>query len=89
MILVLDTKEDARRIQAEIIRAKTPQERALMGVDMIDTTYEMIKRSFSIDNPGINEAELTALVFQRYYKRDFSPAVLQEIMKKIREYKRL
>lgn len=87
--MILDTKEDARRVQAEIIRAKTPQERAMMGVDMIDTTYEMIKRNFSNNNPDINEAELTALVFQRYYKRDFPPAILLEIMEKIREYKRL
>ena len=59
----------------------------MMGVDMIDTTYEIVSRSLLIQNPGISKRELTALIFKRYYRNDFPPEVVEAIMLQIRNYK--
>ena len=56
----------------------------MMGVDMIDTTYRLVKETIAQENPGISDGELVAKVFQRYYKRDFLPQTLDEIAHEIK-----
>ena len=85
--MIQDTTYEMHRLQLAIIRSKTPEERALMGVDMIDSTYTIVKNSILRTNPGLNQADLTALIFKRYYKNDFPEQVLKEIMQKIKEFR--
>jgi hypothetical protein len=81
-----DTTEEARLKQLEIIYSKTPQERFLMGVEMIDSVRSIVESSIRSEKPGISNADLAAAVFKRYYLNDFPPDELEEIARQIREY---
>ena len=80
---MLDTSEAVRKQQVKIILSKTPQERAMMGVDMIDTAYSMIKNTIIRENPEISQGELIAKIFYRYYRREFLPSESERIMQAI------
>ena len=50
--MILDTSKAVRKQQVSIILSKTPQERVMMGVDMIDVTYNLIKKYHRSKEPG-------------------------------------
>ncbi|MBK8503611.1 MAG: hypothetical protein IPL46_16220 [Saprospiraceae bacterium] len=81
-----DTTAQARKKQLEIILSKTPEERFLLGCDMIDSTYFIVKNSIIQENPHYSEREIVAAIFERYYRNDFSREKLHEIMQAIRNY---
>ena len=79
-----DTTPEARKKQLEIILSKTPEERFLLGCDMIDSTFFIVKNSIIQENPNYSEREIIAAIFERYYRNDFSKEKLYEIMQAIR-----
>lgn len=85
MIKILDTPDEIHKKQLEIIHSKTARERALMGMDMIDSTYQMITNVIRQKYPNIPQGQLVAKVFMRYYKNDFQEDELNHIAQKIRE----
>jgi hypothetical protein len=82
-----DTTAEARKKQLQIILSKTPEERSLLGCDMIDSTYFIVKNSIVQENPEYSEREIVAAIFERYYRNDFSREKLDEIMLAIRNYR--
>lgn len=82
---MLDTTEEFRKKQIEIILSKTPTERARMGMEMIDAVYYTVKNSIKAMYPHYTEKEVIAELFRRYYKDDFSPEKVTEIMEMIRK----
>lgn len=84
MIAILDTSEEIQKKQLEIIHSKTANERALMGIQMIDSTYQMITNVIREKNPNISQGGLIEKVFMRYYKNDFQEEELNRIAQKIR-----
>lgn len=83
---MLDTTEIFRKKQIEIILSKTQSERAMMGVDMIDSVYEIVKNSIIEKNPELNNKEIICQIFQRYYANDFSQERVLDITEKIKSY---
>ncbi len=78
---MLDTTEEFRRKQIEIILAKTPRERGQMAMDMIESMRSLVKNSIMVQYPHYTEKEVIAELFRRYYKNDFSPEKIEEITK--------
>ncbi len=83
---MLDTTLDAQQKQLEIILSKSDSERAMMGVDMIDSVYQAVKKSIQNQHPEYSERELIGALFVRYYKNEFDKALLMEIAKGIKGY---
>ena len=75
-----DTSEDARQKQREIILSKTVQERLVMGLQMMEDVRQIVLNSIRIKNPGISEVDLKIEFVKRYYKNDFSPERLADII---------
>jgi len=79
-----DTTPEARDIQLQILLKKSPEERFLLGCDMIDATYFLVKNSIIRQHPDYTEQEIIAAVFERYYQNDFTKEKIQEIKQAIR-----
>jgi hypothetical protein len=74
-----DTPDFIYKKQFEIIFSKTPQERFLMGFDMIESVKKMVENSIRQEIPTISDLDLRIAVFKRYYQNDFSPPQLEKI----------
>ena len=81
-----DTTPEFQNKQMEIIFSKTPEQRMKMGFDMIDSVYKLVRNSIKTENPALNEREVVAEIFKRYYRNDFSPEELGLIADRIRNY---
>jgi hypothetical protein len=81
---MFDTNKKFQKKQIEIILSKKPSERAMMGVDMIDSVLQIVKNSIIGKHPNYNEREIVAEIFKRYYKNDFPKDKIEEIMNRIK-----
>ena len=81
-----DTTPEAHKKQLEIIMSKTPQERFMMGLEMVDSVYTMVSNSIRQQNPNLSPAELQVAIFKRYYRKDFSPELLERICQSMRQF---
>ena len=77
---MLDTTEEITKKQLEIISSKTAAQRAKMGIDMINFTYNTICNVILSENPGISEKDLKKAIFIRFYANDFNKEELQTIL---------
>ena len=75
-----DTPAFIYKKQFDIIFSKTPQERFLMGFDMIESVKRMVENSIRRETPSISDFDLRIAVFRRYYQNDFSPIQLEKIV---------
>jgi hypothetical protein len=82
-----DTAPDVEQIQRDIIHSKTDHERAMMGIDMIESTRKIVLNSIKIENSDLTEREVIAELFERYYGHEFSQDEIEIIKKGIIEYK--
>lgn len=85
---MLDTTEEFRKKQIEIIMAKTPRERGQMAMEMIEAMRSLVKNTIIAQYPHYTEREVVAELFYRYYKNDFAPEQLAEITRGIRNYQK-
>ena len=74
-----DTPDFIYKKQFDIIFSKTPQERFLMGFDMIESVKRMVENSIRRETPSISDLDLRIAVFKRYYQNDFSTIQLEKI----------
>jgi len=81
-----DTPEHVRKIQYDIIMSKTPEERFMMGIGMMDDVRRMVEGSIREQNPGISEIDLKVAVFKRYYSKDFSAGELNNIIESMKAW---
>ena len=81
-----DTSPKMRNKQLEIIYSKTSAERAMMGVDMIDSVKQIVSNSIRNKHPELSELELKIAVFKRYYQNDFTPEQMEKITESMREF---
>jgi hypothetical protein len=75
-----DTTTAAHAQQLAIIYAKTPHERAMMGIEMIDTVRQIVENSIRVKEPNISPKDLLIAVIKRYYVTDFSEIELSKII---------
>lgn len=81
-----DTSPKMRKKQLEVIHAKTSSERAMMGIDMIDSVKKIVTNSIRNKHPEYSELELRIAVFKRYYKKDFSPEQMEKIIEDMKSF---
>jgi hypothetical protein len=67
----------------ELLRARTPEERMLMGASMFDTARAMAVAGIRDAHPEYGEGELRRALFLRLYGQDFEPAVRDRIADRI------
>jgi hypothetical protein len=75
-----ETTTAAHAQQLAIIYAKTPHERAMMGIEMIDTVRQIVENSIRAKEPNISPKDLLIAVIKRYYATDFSEIELSKII---------
>ena len=78
--IMTDTTPEMRKMQAAISAAMTPQERFMQGIEMMDYVKMVVENSIKAQNPNISETELKVAVFIRYYKKNFTPERLADII---------
>jgi len=83
---MLDTSHEIQQKQLEIIFAKTPQERFLIGAETIDFGRTMVESSIKQQNPGICELDLKIAVFKRYYSTIFEKEEMDRIIRSLINY---
>ncbi|MBC7920795.1 MAG: hypothetical protein H7Z75_06845 [Ferruginibacter sp.] len=81
-----DTTEDARKKQLEIIFSKTPEERFLMGIEMIDYVRTVVENSIRAENANLSAIDVRIAVFKRYYAKEFSIEEINLITESMRNY---
>lgn len=81
-----DTTPEARQKQLSIIFSKSPEERFLMGIEMIDYVYMVVENSIKAENPNISLIDLKIAVFKRYYGKEFSKEEMVRIEDSMRNY---
>ncbi len=75
-----DTSPEMHKKMHELIRQKTPEERAKMGWSMYLTSRYIITQVILQKKPDITPAELRKELFLAFYKNDFSPAEREKIL---------
>lgn len=83
-----DTTREAQQLQRNIIHSKTDHERAMMGIDMIESTRKIVINSIKNEKPHLSEREVIAELFERYYGQEFSREEKQVIKKGIIQYQK-
>lgn len=79
-----DTPKHIVEMQRNMIHSKTEEERFLMGADMIDSVYEMVKNQIIEESPELSEQEIRAKLFLRFYQNDFSEQEKEKIVEHIK-----
>ncbi|WP_350201254.1 hypothetical protein [Gracilimonas sp.] len=79
-----DTPRHISDIQKKIILSKTNEERSLMGAEMIDSVYQMIRDRIIEEKPGLSKREINAEMFLRYYQNEFSEQEKEKIIASIK-----
>lgn len=67
----------------EMMAAKTPEERFLMGCSMFDTAKELAKGGILHEKPYLSPIELRREIFLRFYADDFDKPTLQKILARL------
>ena len=83
---MIDTSEEMHRKQMEVIHAKSPEERFLLGVELIEMGRDIVENSIKQKNPDISEIDLKIRVFKRYYSQEFNPEELSKIISSLITY---
>ncbi|WP_020403510.1 hypothetical protein [Gracilimonas tropica] len=79
-----DTPKHIVEMQRNMIHSKSEEERFLMGADMIDSVYEMVKNQIIEESPELSEQEIRAKLFLRFYQNDFSEQEKEKIVEHIK-----
>ncbi len=83
---MLDTPENILQKQREIIHAKSPDERFMIGIEAINFGRIMVESSIKQRNPVISEIDLKIETFKRCYSQTFDSEELNEIINGLRAY---
>jgi hypothetical protein len=81
-----DTPKHIIQKQREIILAKSPDERFMIGLEAINFGRMMVESSIRQSNPQISEVDLKVETFIRCYPQTFDPDELHTILTKLRAY---
>jgi hypothetical protein len=81
-----DTPRFIYQKQFDIIFSKPPQERFLMGFEMMDSVRQIVENSIRRQNPTISDIDIRIAVFKQYYQNDFPPSQLEKIAQAFMDY---
>lgn len=74
-----DTTKNIKQKQLEIILSKTNEDRFEMGISMMQVGYDLIKERLEMMYPNASKKEMSFLIFESLYKKDFSEKEILEI----------
>jgi len=83
---MIDTNEEMHRKQLEVIYAKSPEERFIIGGELIELGRYIVENSIKLQNPDLSELDLKIEVLKRYYSQEFSPEELNKIISSLINY---
>ena len=69
-----DTHPEVAAQFRELMKAKSNEERLLMGCSMYDTAKQIVRSAIDNSHPGITDAEIKKNIFLRFYRQEFSRA---------------
>lgn len=75
-----DTMPKMTERMAEMISAKTAEERLKMGSSMYQTSKELVTRYILENNPNISKIALKQELFLKFYGDDFNEKEKQKIL---------
>ncbi|HEY4654854.1 MAG TPA: hypothetical protein VIH22_10085 [Cyclobacteriaceae bacterium] len=75
-----DTPDHIHKKQLEIILSKTPGQRFLMGLQMMEDVRQLVLSGIRKERPGISDKELKIAFISRYYKNDLSEERLKDVI---------
>ena len=75
-----DTPEEILKIQQAIFLKKTPSERFIIGIEMIEEVIKLVESSIRNSSPGISDLDLKIERFKRFYENDFSKEEMNNII---------
>jgi hypothetical protein len=76
-----DTTHEIAEKMCEMIRQKSPTERAEMGSSMYQTSKSLVIRAILEDNPGISQSHLRRELFLKFYCDDFDLIARDKIVR--------
>jgi len=74
-----DTHPEVAARFRNLMRAKSNEQRLLMGCSMYDTAKEIVKSAIYNQRPGIRPEEMKKEIFLRFYGLEFSQAAKEKI----------
>lgn len=80
-----DTTPEAAASLAALLRSRSGSDRVRMMSGMFEMARALVIASIKAQNPDLDEADLRARVFARFYANDFAPAELASIIERLRE----
>lgn len=75
-----DTSPEMAKKMREMLRKKSPQQRLIMGCNMIDTSKYLILESLKRSFPNISPEKLRQELFLKFYGNEFSSAEKMRIL---------
>ena len=78
-----DTTPDIQKRLAAMIAELSPTERLRMVSSMFDTGRTLVRSGLLKQNESLNEGQIRAQVFLRFYAEDFTVAEIKEISSRI------
>jgi hypothetical protein len=77
---MIDSTDEMLQKQREVIYQKTPEERFLIGLDLIDFCRTIAENSIRQSVPGISDVDLKIALLKRYYRNTFSKKEMEKII---------
>ncbi|HSX12136.1 MAG TPA: hypothetical protein VLF61_01435 [Rhabdochlamydiaceae bacterium] len=78
-----DTSPEMMEKMHELIRAKTPSERANMGCSMFNTSRTLVIDAILRENPNISKVDLKKELFLRFYGDDCSQETKEAFFRRL------
>lgn len=78
-----DTTPDIQKRMAAMLAEFSPTERLRMASSMFDTGRALVRIGLLKQNESLNEGQIRAQVFLRFYAEDFTVAEIKEIASRI------
>jgi hypothetical protein len=80
-----DTTPEMHKFQYDLIMSKTPSERFIMGLEMVESGREFMIAGIKAQKPEIKENEIILELLKRQFKNDKSLFWLKYLIKEVKE----
>jgi len=78
-----DTSPAIEQRMARMIAERSPEERLRMASSMFESARELVRAALLREDPGLNEAQLRARTFVRFYGDCYTREQIAAIVKRI------
>jgi Rv0078B-related antitoxin len=75
-----NTPDHIRKIQNQILRERSPEERGQMAIEMFEMGRLAVKNRLRQQNPTLSEAELKGEIFKCFYRDKFDAVKMAKIV---------